>query len=82
MELVEKTKKRINDVLTVHPGSPISLLHIMVRSYNPRWKEVLSELLSEEIVKRDIVEHENSLHYRYYTNMPTGEVSIMGYNKE
>ena len=76
-ELVERTKKRVHDVLTVYPGSGLGALHTAVRPYNTNWRIIFEEMIAQGDVRREAVKFASRIQFKFYTNEPTGEVVVV-----
>ena len=73
-EILKKTKTRIHDVLTLYPCSSLGSLHTAVRPYNADWRVVFEKMVSDGEVRREAVEFKGRVHYRHYTNHPSGQI--------
>ena len=78
MGVVEKTQKRIHEVLTVYEGASLALLHTSVRAYNHEWKAVFEQMIKDGDVRVVAVKFRNTTHLRHYTNKPAGSVEVLG----
>jgi hypothetical protein len=76
-ELRERTEKRIHEVLTVYPGVGLATLHTSVRPYNSDWRGIFEEMVLSGNILRESVQYKGRIHFRYYTNHPLGEVSVV-----
>ncbi len=77
-DLVEKTKTRVHRILTAYPGASMTTISVGTRVYNPNgYRRIFENMLADGEIRREAVEYNGAILYRFYTNHPIGEVRVI-----
>jgi hypothetical protein len=63
----EKIRERIHQVLLMHPGAPVSLLHPRVRPYDKNWRVVFEEMVKAGEIIRESCVMGRHVYFRHFS---------------